>query len=111
MPPSPKNNMNSELISLLENMDHKNKVQFLEGMSTINEEVSKRIILKAAGPHSPVTIDEFEDISETTMVRHLRLLSGAGILESTWLDDRKKYAITDFGRQISEYVKNSNIVS
>lgn len=101
--------MSNDMISLLNKLgSFENKERFLEGMAIIGSDVSRRIIAKAASPHSPVAIDEFSDISETTMIKHLHLLHGIGVLKPIWEESKKKYAITDFGRAIDHILENGN---
>ncbi len=107
---TPKFNMNNDLLTLLHNMKTaENKEKFLEGMAVIGDDVSRKIIAKASSPHSPVAINEFPDIRETTMIRYLYLLQGAGILVPIWENDQKKFKITDLGREIDGVLSNSNL--
>jgi hypothetical protein len=101
-------NMSKELTDLFNGFKKEEREKFLEGMSILDDAVSRKIIAKAASPHSPVAIDEFPEVSETTMVRHLHLLAGAGLLKPEWDGNRKKYAITDFGRAVDTTLHNDN---
>ena len=55
-----------------------------------------------ASPKSPVTINEFPEENETTMISHLRLLPNLGILQPIWENQVRTFAITDLGRQIAD---------
>lgn len=71
-------------------------------MAIVGDGISRKIILKAASPNTPVTIDEFlPDISEEAMVRHVNLLQHVGILEPEWYRSGRRYAITPFGRVVA----------
>jgi predicted transcriptional regulator len=84
------------------------KEKFLEALSIVTEPLSKRILQEAASEHSPVTIDKFEDINETTMVRYLHLLSQVGLLSPIWDDNRRKFAITESGRDVVSLLEKGN---
>jgi hypothetical protein len=96
----------TNLLSNLRSPDDKTK--FLEAMSIIGTDVSRRIIAKAASPHSAVVIDEFPEITETTMMRHLYLLQSIGLLKSVWEDNKRKFAITDLGKSINSILNQSD---
>ena len=95
--------MSNEVLSgLLEKLpSSEDKEQLLEALSVITDNVSKKIISKAASPNSPVSISEFPDVNETTMVRHLHLLEQIGLLKEVWEDNKRKFAITDLGKKVS----------
>jgi hypothetical protein len=54
--------MNKQVLGTLKNLHSlKDKEMMLEAMSILGDPLSKKIILKAASPHSPVGVDEFPD--------------------------------------------------
>jgi hypothetical protein len=71
---------------------------------TQKEEISRRIIAKTASPHSPITINEFRDVSEATMVRYLHLLKHIGVLQPMWDNGVRKFEITPFGKEIASVI-------
>jgi hypothetical protein len=80
--------------------------QLFEAFSILTDKFSRRIIIKAAGPDSPISINQFEDISQIAMVRYLHLLTHAGILKPSW-DGRgvRKFHITPFGRDVASVIE------
>ncbi|MGI0045840.1 MAG: hypothetical protein ACREBB_01440 [Nitrosotalea sp.] len=100
--------MSEELANLFKGFNKEEKEKFLEGMSILDDAISRKIIAKAASPHSPVAIDEFPEFSETSMARHLHLLAGAKLLQPVWEGSKKKFAITDFGRAVDTTIHNDN---
>lgn len=105
--------MNQELLgTMLQNFSPEDKEEFFEAMAIVGDDVSRRIILEAASPHTPVTIDEFvPDISEETMVRHVNLLEAVGILKPEWYQNHRRYAITPFGRIVADILAKSVIAT
>ena len=100
--------MNNEVLgNILKNLpSSKDKLLFLEAMSVLTDDLGRRIIEKAASPHSPVAVNEFSDIPQTKMIRYLRLLASLNILKPEWEKGVKKFAITALGRNMAELFKN-----
>lgn len=79
--------------------------ELLEAFSIITDKISKRIITEAASPDSPISINQFENVSQVRMVRYLHLLTHAGILKPSWDHQSvRKFNITSFGRKIASVV-------
>jgi carbamoylphosphate synthase large subunit len=104
---SKNNRMNPELLaSLLSKITSSDdRERFFEAMSLITDDISRRIILKAASPHSPVAINEFKEVNATSMIRHLNQLEYLGILEPTWEDNLRKSAITEVGKEVAKILE------
>lgn len=47
-------------------------------------------------------INEFTNISETTMARHLHRLQSIGILRPVWEGSHRKFEITELGREVAK---------
>jgi len=99
--------MNKQVLGILNSLDSlKDQEMVLEAMSILGDPLSKRIILKAAGPDSPVGLNEFPEITETTMIRYLRQLHKLGILSPEWIESERKFAITEIGRVVANIMKS-----
>ena len=99
--------MSHDLLTLLNKLPSTDdKQQWFEAMSIVTDDVSRRIIAKAASRYSPVSINEFQDISETTMVRHVDLLEHINILKPHWGEDNiRRSEITELGREIGKILQ------
>ena len=58
-----------------------------------------------ASPKSPVTINEFPEENETTMICHLRLLPNLDILQPIWENQVRTICYYELGRQIAILLK------
>lgn len=98
--------MNKQVLGILETLDLKDQEMVLEAMSILGNPISKKIIQKAASPDSPVGLNEFPEINETTMIRYLRQLHKLGILSPEWIDNQRKFAITETGRLVASIMQS-----
>lgn len=99
--------MDKDLLGMLRNLDSlEDKEMVLEAMSILGDPLSKRIIRKAAGPDSPVGVNEFADQSETTMIKYLRQLHKLKILSPVWLNNQRKFEITETGKEVATVIQS-----
>ncbi len=97
--------MYDELQKMLKGLSHDELTKLLDNTAIITDSLGQELIKKAAGPNSPIAIDELDDISNgqrDEVLHRLYELEALGIFESAFINHKggmtKQFAVTEFGR-------------
>jgi hypothetical protein len=82
--------------------DVDDNMQILEIINIIYKSISKMIICKAAIIDTPITFDDFKDVSKSILNKHFKVLEFLGILMPILDKNVEKLKLTAVGKDIAE---------